>query len=243
MTDLKHTARVVPVASPRTSRYGHFFGGPPVHHGAKFRHSKVPLHLVYCFNLSDPVLAPVRKRMRRVRWLPLYYGFRFDGCRFGYRVAPGGEITVYEFGRKHRLVPDFPYEGYPPAFPKVAVRLERLGYEQQKVLLMADRLSEDGDFRLGSMSAEDRKLVRSWGYPVTQVGGFHRLIQGRPLTPCPNRSCPSYGWPWGMDVFATVWNSPAAGVTFWGKDDEGYIVLVYEQCGGCGTICVSNQCD
>ena len=205
--NVEHTVRVVP---GEDSEYKHYFGGDPIHEGAKFRGAENPLHLVYCLNLADPALAAITK-IPSVQWLPLYFGFQFDACQFGYLVQSDNRIDVYH--DTQQFVDDFPYENYPPVFPRTPVRMEPLGYEEKKILAFAHLLTEDCDFDLEQMSETDRDLLRSWGYPFTQIGGFQRLMQGPPSSPCPNPSCELHGQAGAMGVLATVWNHPIRG---WG---------------------------
>jgi hypothetical protein len=231
----RHVARVV---ACKKSRYGHFFGGEALHEGARFKGAKTPLHLVYCFNLSDPALDAI-KRPKGLKWFPLYHGFQFDGCRFGYLVESEDRIRV--FSGPQKFAADFPYDDYPEVFPRVPVRAELLGYEAQKTLTLANLLVSSGDEDLRGVSKRDRDRLWSWHYPFTQVGGFHRFIQGPPGTHCPNPSCRFHGQT--MEVLATVWNEPVPGVNLWIEEGGDYVELVYEQCDTCGTVWVSNQCD
>ena len=121
----EHTVRVVP---GEDSEYRHWFGGDPIHEGARFRGAENLLHLVYCLNLSDPALTAVTK-IPGVQWLPLYFGFKFDACQFGYLVQSDNRIEV--FHDTQQFVDDFPYEKYPPVFPRTPVRMEPLGYEEK----------------------------------------------------------------------------------------------------------------
>jgi hypothetical protein len=233
---MRSVLRLIP---GETSAYGHSFGGPAMHKGAHFGDAQRPLQLLYCLNLSDPALD-INRPDEDVDVLPLYYGFQFDGCRFGYLTTSNDSIRV--FSDKQAFIRDFPYPEYPAVFPKTPVRIEPLAYDDIKTLIMAHVLYQEGDWSFTRMSDADRNLLMGWGYPFTQVGDFHRLTQGSPDSPCPNPSCNSYGRRGAMKVFATVWNRPIPGLSLWG-DEGDFVELVYEQCHDCGAIGVSNQCD
>ena len=200
------------------------------------------MHLLHCLRLSDPLLRPLRARLPDIPWLPFYYPFGFPRLiRCAYLLEPGDRIRVFDFGLKDRFDPGDPYEDYPASFRKRPVRLERLDYEEQKTLLLADQF-ESGGRSVRRFSAADWRLLRHWKFPFTQIGGFLRLTQGEPITPCPNRACPDFQQNVCMRPIASVWNRPVPRVSLWGKWGAD-VQIVYEQCRSCGTICVSNQCD
>lgn len=55
---LGRTCRIVPGEDGPS---GHYFGGPPIHEGARFPKAKQALHMLYCFNLSDPALSGIKR--------------------------------------------------------------------------------------------------------------------------------------------------------------------------------------
>lgn len=237
MAGLEHIARI---EACKKSAYGHFFGGPALHQAARFKGARSPLHLVYCFNLADPALGAI-KHVEGLTSFPLYHGFQFDGCRFGYLVEADDRLTI--FSGPQKFVADFPYEGYPEVFPKTPVRAQPIAYEDQKCLTLAHADAGGADDNLERLSASDQRRLRSLGYPFTQIGGPQPLMQGSPNSRCPNPACWAHSHNQPMHVIATVWDEPVPGVNLWIEEGGDYVELVYEQCSICSAIYVTNQCD
>lgn len=226
-------ARIVPGAD---RHFDHWFGGPPVHTGVRFRNSATPLHLVYSLDLRDPAVGVTWPLAPR---LPLYYGFRFDGAQCGYRVVNEHRITLLT--EPGRLCDDFPYANYPREFPRIRVRTSPLQYEDAKLMLFCDAFSR---YSLGTpecaLSARDNARLQRLGHPFSQVGEPMWLMQGRPHSACPDPKCRSRYPSWKMETIAVVCDTPAPGVSLWGGN---CVQVVFELCTRCGAILASNQCD
>src|SRR5258708_13090043 len=144
----------------------HIFGGPHKHKGTTPKGCQSPLHLLYTFDTTAPAF-PVQ--IPGVRYLPLYYSFRYNAGACGYRVKSQREIEILYMETK-RVEPNFPYENYPAEFPKRRVRLHPISYEDHKTLVYAVVVE-------ANPSAEDRKLVYDkFRYPFTQLGGIHFML-------------------------------------------------------------------
>ena len=139
-----------------------------------------------------------------------------------------------------KIEPNFPYKDYPSEFTKKDVRILPVSYEQHKTLVY---YLEAGDEALND---EDRKLVlKEFHYPFTQLGGIHRMWQGKPHAPCPNKSCMNSRFSCFMEVFAVVWNEPHKGVFLWDDEDENQgcdTQLIFQVCPKCFAIHACNRC-
>src|SRR2546425_608528 len=81
--------RVAAADAGERSRYGHTFGGPPRHDGAR-----MSARLHYNFNTDDPKFG---FQMPGVRWLPLYWAPSVCLTRhghFAYRVLSDDKIEI-----------------------------------------------------------------------------------------------------------------------------------------------------
>ena len=234
---MKSIARVVPdVAGP----FQHTFGGTPTHRGIKPRGSSQPLHLLYTFDMKDP-LVPIR--MRGVRYLPLYYGFVYNAGAVGYRVVSDDEIQILYMETK-RVEPDFPYENYPGEFPEVPVSLTPISYEDHKTLVY---YLECEDYGLKKhLSEADKTFLKETHYPFTQLGGIQRMWQGVPQAPCPDKKCECHKYDFYLEVFAVVWNRPVPNVYLWDNDrstrDNLESQVIFQICPECRAIYVCNRC-
>lgn len=224
--------RVVPGAS----KYGHRFGGRPLHRMIGRKHRTLNVHCLYVLNTDDPALPSLLKRRR---WLPLYYPLFNDACDFAYKVVSDTEIAVHLLTGATAF-DDCPYDGYPAELPEHSVRLESLSYSTQKTLVFAftafDNLNDD------ALSTADRQFIKRSGYPFTQIGGIQRMIQGVPEQRCPNKECKYAEYSNMHDVFAVVWNNPVPGFKVWGEYSD-YSQLIFQLCPKCSTIYVCNRCD
>jgi hypothetical protein len=193
------------------------------------------LDLVYTFDTADPAF-PVQ--IPGIRFLPLYYSFRYNGGACGYRVKSEDEIEVF-YMETYKVERDFRYTGYPLHFPERSVRLVPVSYEQHKSLVF---YLEAGIEALGDA---DRKMVtKELHYPFTQLGGIHRMWQGVPTVACPNPSCEYSEYNCFMDVFAVVWNEPHSGVFLWDAEtpDGCDVQIIFQICPKCRSIHACNRC-
>jgi hypothetical protein len=229
---MKSVARVVPNA---TGAFHHRFGGAPVHRGSKPRGNTQPLHLLFTFDTKDP-LVPVR--VPGARYLPLYYGFRYNAGAVGYQVVSNNEIRILYLETK-RVEPDFPYENYPDEFPEMPVSLTPVSYEEHKTLVYYLACQ---DYNLGKkcLSKKDETFLKESGYPFTQLGGVQRMWQDVPDAQCPNRKCEYHKYTFFMEVFAVVWNHPVPGVYLWDDNprfrDRLEVQTIFQICPKCRSI-------
>lgn len=209
------------------SPYGHFFGGPAIHEGARFDGAEIPLHLLHCLNLNDPLLGI--DAHPDYTWLPLYYGVPFDGCEFNYRVVSNDRIEILEEGAGNALTGDMP--DYPLTYPKVPFRLEPLTYEEERALIYESIWDWQSRKRL---SSADHQLLESL-HPFTQIGGVMAFAQCAPYKTCANTDC-TYWAGAAMEPLAVVPSEPIPGLSMWGEDDADWSQFVYLRCEHCGTI-------
>ena len=227
--------KVARVAEGSDGRFHHVFGGSGNHKGITPVGCPKPLHHLYTFDTSDPTFP---LRIPGFRFLPLYYCFPYNAGACGYRLKSETEIEVLYMETK-KLEPNFPYENYPSEFPQREVRLIPISYEQHKTLVFY--LEADVE----ALDNKDRELILTeWQYPFTQLGGIHRMWQGRPSVPCPNKSCENGRFSCFMEVFAVVWNEPLKGVFLWEEDDNGGcdIQTIFQICPKCHAIHACNRC-
>lgn len=93
----------------------HRFGGPLGLEVRGAARGKPPvLHRVLTLSLSDPLLG---FDMHGLNELPLVYGFVYDGCRMTYRVGSDRQIELLGMTPTSPAA-DWPYAGYPSAFPE-----------------------------------------------------------------------------------------------------------------------------
>jgi hypothetical protein len=223
------------VVDGRDKSFHHVFGGPGKHLGVTPQGCTQPLHLVYTFDTTDPAFP---FQIPGIRYLPLYYSFPYNAGACGYQVKSETQIEVLYMETKV-VAPKFPYDNYPSEFPKRDVRILQLSYEQYKTLVY---FLEADD---APLSEEDHKLIEDdFHYPFTQLGGVHRMWQGIPDVPCPNKSCVNSRTDNEMEVFAVVWNEPHKGVFLWEKDDNGGcdIQTIFQVCPKCYSIHACNRC-
>lgn len=228
-------ARAVPNAA---DAFHHHFGGSPTHRGIVPRSNSQPLHLLYTFDTTDPLL-PVR--LPNARFLPLYYCFPYNAGGVGYRVVSDEEIEILYMETK-RVERDFPYKNYPDAFPETPISLAAISYEEHKTLVYY--LYCQDNYLEEYMSNEDRQFIEQSGYPFTQLGGIQRMWQDIPDVCCPNKQCDNHKSGDSMDVFAVVWNQPVPGIYLWDDDAEyeSDIQIIFQICPQCQAIHACNRC-
>lgn len=222
-------ARLVEGKSP----FAHRFGGTPQHRLAGPLAKGLNLHCLYLLNNKDPVIPKVLKKRK---WLPLYYPLFNHASEFGYQVVSEEDVQIHFVGRPAGK--DFPYPNFPATLPQRQIKAVPLTYGQRKALLYSivmQRYPKDG-----SLSKADEQLLKRLDYPFSQIGGIQRMTQGEPESICRNPKC-ERGYFGNLKVFAVVWNNPIKNFTVWGEgaDDSQ---LIFQFCGDCGTIRVTNRC-
>src|SRR5688572_21816802 len=101
--------KVARVTQGTNKQFRHVFGGPSRHKGITPRGCKLPLDLIYTFDTTDPAFV---LQIPGIRFLPLYYSFRYNGGACGYQVKSETEIEVLYMESK-KAERDFPYANYP----------------------------------------------------------------------------------------------------------------------------------
>ena len=195
------------------------------------------IHLLYQFDLKDPVLDFALKEQEV---LPLYFPICYDDGEIAYRLEKNGGINILK-------TPDggcsdtFPYENYPKEFPKINVRLQTLSYREYKTLSFA--ISETDMFTdLDPLSPEDKSLLASLEYPFALLGDIKNLPFDVPPVNCPNINCHYHDLTGSMDLIAFVPSNPVPGISLWG-DYGDYVYIYYYMCSECKTIFAGNICD
>lgn len=114
--------KVSRVVEGTDDQFLHVFGGRRQHKGATPQGCKMPLHLLYTFDTTDPAF-PIK--VPGIRYLPLYYSFPYNAGACGYRVKSDTEIEVLYMETKE-VEPDFPYERMAVALLSLASRTLRI---------------------------------------------------------------------------------------------------------------------
>lgn len=233
------------------SRFGHSFGGPPAHRGARRENCQGRLlHLLHHINLADPAIG---LEVAGIQWLPLYYCFDFRVNALGYRLLSDHDVQVY-FWHDEANVSDteqFPDDDYPTEFPRRPIALDRFAYDPTD---REDAYRMAGIFGIERLSAEDRRWVleqeaesfeETCGYRAESeeelLESFsHPFVQGPPNSRCPNPDCPNHTVPGNLRVIAMMPAEPVPGVHTFGRWGGG-ARLIFELCPQCHTIHVSNE--
>lgn len=216
------------------SEFKHRFGGPPVHYYDKDKHPDIHLHCIYLLDTSDPNLPEI---VPGISFLPLYYGMLNDGFDMAYQIVTETEFLIHDVYGDLEL--DFwterDWEEQHLVIPEEPVQITPLSFEEHKTVLYAHTARRH--LRMPQISGTDEDLLKSMGYPFTQIGGIHCLPQGQPTGVCQNPACRSMD----IDIFAVVWNNPTPNFCLWGEYGE-YTQIIYEICLACHTIHVTNRC-
>jgi hypothetical protein len=240
-------------ATDGLSDYGHTFGGPPAHNGAKRENCKGRLlHLLHRINLEDPL---IRLRIPHVQWLPLYYCFDFRVNALGYQLLSDDELRVHFWPNEPNVseTESYPDDNFPRQFPKTGIALDRYPFDPTDP---GDAYEMAAVFGIGKLSAKDRSRVLKkeakqcealLGYrPRTEAELLKSLsrpfAQGRPKSSCPNPNCKNHATKGQLQVIALVPAEPVRGIHTFGRWGDG-VQLIFELCPLCHTIHVSNQCD
>ena len=109
---------LVVVTDPAACR--HAFCGPHAIPGARCPNCDIPLMQMMSLDATDPRLQLASLGVHRV---PLLFCWRCPLSRgFQYRLLPSGGIELFSFCRGVSS-PNFPYSGYPVAFPPASFEL------------------------------------------------------------------------------------------------------------------------
>lgn len=245
--------RIVALESGRC-RYGHTFGGPAAHKGAKPRGAKRAFHLLYSLNLDDPALkvGPIPG----VQMLPLYHPLAYEGNPLAYHVISDREIRVLELDSTNTS-DSFPRDAYPADFPQRPIRLRQLPFDPGRP---QDVHRFDGVFGYGWVPRKSRKHFydylardhREMRYLRRAVprslakfdeGADHPFVQGSPRYNyyCKNPECPNPAVYKEMDVLAIIVNEPVRGLYLWDKHSFD-VWIVFTKCRHCHSIFTYNEC-
>ncbi len=171
-----------------------------------------------------------------------------------YRVTANGAVEVIRNeGTFHGN--DFPYRGFPRAFPRRPIELDRLAEipEDAKQVALAATLAD--------MPPQFVKPLEKWlGHRVEtaldiwwhEFGGLPWLVQGEEQIPCPNVDCSWARRGWMMRILAVICNDPPAGlpmvetardVAKKGGHFDRFLQVQFHICKNCLTIHAGNRCD
>ncbi|MBN1430697.1 MAG: hypothetical protein JXB07_20170 [Anaerolineae bacterium] len=107
-----------------------YFGGPLEHRFVGQAFGTEPLHRVMTLSMDK---LPTPKGYKAIGDLPLFYGFRYEGCRIRYRPTVEGSPDYQMFSHSdvsevigispNRSTQGWPYEDYPRILPYVPLRV------------------------------------------------------------------------------------------------------------------------
>ena len=200
----------------------HALCGPQHINGAVSPNSGLPLLLVASLDTADARLGISNLKLDT---LHLLYSWTcgISADVFSYRESSKGlEIIRYTKGPTQA---SFPYENYPPFFPRVGVDLKALTSDEQAIIERANR-RESGALAL----ARQFRLA----VPRSQVGGEPRLMQW-PLRAC---HCPICGD--AMPLLASIGNQTGSALGF---TDNDFVQTVFFLCDTCTVVTAYNMCD
>lgn len=250
ITLFDHTKRRTYGAVPgETRRHQHYFGGQATDFGFQYSGRAVPLHLICMFDTADPLWAIDWK----LKWFPLCYGFGFGGQATAYRVH---ETTIEVLvPHKAEFDPDFPCSNYPTSYPAQKIVLRREAYDpndpedalmnsaffglnhvsERTLKQVAARLDEFGDWDDVDLAGQTREQY------LREHPSEMPLLQGIPDSRCVYDQCPAYQRAGAMQIIAVHMGDELEGTSLWGTVGE-MILLIFQMCGTCRTMFVSNQC-
>lgn len=242
------------------SQSPHYFGGEPYHDGAICPVCQIPLLLLANFDCAQLRAMEKAKLFSELDQLPLYYCWKCCAERLSYKIN-GRSIKIFKNDGKPQGK-DFPYTGFPSAFPKRNAKLVPIPYETAKLLAVAQEIGEqwltdhdrqkilDGFQGLRHDFFAKSCLVRH------QIGGLLYLMQGHDWIKCPNPECKYYAIKTRLSgvrllELATIHNDPYSGLPMCQTLDEvsdpsdfdEFTQVVYWVCEDCLTLTASNRCD
>jgi hypothetical protein len=242
----------IATAGAGESRYGHTFGGPHDRAGtAREDCNGILIHMLHRLDLSDPAV-PIA--IPGLRWLPLYYCFDFRANDLGYRLVSDDSLVTFFPTDDPNVTHEESWpdeEGYPLEFPRSSIAVSPFAYDPTK---LEDAYAWSGIFGIDRLSEADqaaarRRVEEDWlGFdpPETeedyQAGLSNPFAQGRPDGGCLNPGCPNHLEKGRLSTIALLPAEPMAGIHTFGRWGGG-VQLIFQMCGLCHSIRVSNQCD
>ncbi len=240
-------------ASTGRGGYGHTFGGRHDRKGtSREACDGILIHLLHRLDLNDPAIPIV---IPGVRWLPLYYCFDFRANDLGYRLVSEESLVTF-FPRDDPNVTrdeEWPAADYPPEFPRSSIEVAPYPYDPTK---LDDAYAWAGVFGIGRLSKTDQTAAKERAAQEAELLGLDApetdedyrdalsrpFVQGKPDVVCLNPSCPNHTQTGQLSTIALVPAEPVKGVHTFGRWGSG-VQLIFQLCGRCYTIRVSNQSD
>jgi hypothetical protein len=245
----------------RKSKFGHTFGGPPLHQGVNFPGFKKPAHLFFHFNLLDPKIGI---QIPGAQWLPIYFPLRNDEGEFSYRILSNSTIDILSRPYRRKNLKHYRFDqDFPPPFVQAPVHLEELVYnprDPEDVYLFG------GIFGVNMLSDTEQRAMRKKiakkyrkimgedlvneyeeEFPIDSLADAIEYIggpfpQGFPDSTCPNRECENRSVRRSMHTF--LYLSPEeSDIPLYeeiGGGDCGQ--LTFEICPKCHAIRICNPC-
>jgi hypothetical protein len=243
---------LIATASSGDSSYSHTFGGPHDRRGISREDCKgIHIHLLHRLDLRDPSIPIV---IPGIRWLPLYYCFDFRVNELGYRLISDDSLIAFfhENERNVTKTEEWPDEDFPLEFPRSSISIAPYAYNPKK---LDDAYEWSGIFGIGNLSKADQARAKKRIAGERKGLGFHApetdeefdaelsspFAQGKPNTKCMNPDCPKHKEDGRLSTIALMPDEPVRGVRTFGEMGRG-VELIFQMCGQCHTICVSNQC-
>jgi hypothetical protein len=243
----------IATASHGRSRYGHTFGGPHDRKGtAREDCNGILIHLLHRLDLSDPAI-PIA--VPGVRWLPFYYCFDFRANDLGYRLVSEDSLVTFFPDDDPNVTREesWPDDDYPLEFPQSSIKVSPYAFDPTK---LEDAYAWAGIFGIGQLSRADQAAAKKRVAELADGLGFYApeteeeyqealsnpFAQGKPTGGCLNPECPDHKKKGQLSTIALMPAEPIAGVRTFGRWGGG-VQLIFQICGRCHTIRVTNQCD
>ena len=240
-------------ATSGRGRYGHTFGGPHDRKGTtRAECNGLLIHLLHRFDLTDPVI-PIS--IPGIRWLPLYYCFDFRADELGYRLTSDEALVTFFPVNDPNVTEreEWPDDDYALEFPRSDITVTAFDYDPTN---LDDAYFWAGIFGIGQLSAADQAAAKQRVaeefdglglYSPETDEEYHEALsspfsQGKPVGGCLNPDCSNSGREGRLSTIALLPAEPVKGVQTFGSLGGG-VQLVFQICGECKTIRVSNQCD
>lgn len=234
------------------SRYGHTFGGPHDRRGAAREDcGGILIHLLHRLDLEDPAI-PIS--IPGVRWLPFYYCFDFRANDLGYRLVSDESLVTFFPDDDANVTEreEWPDEDYPREFPRSRIGIAPYDFDPTN---LDDAYAWAGIFGIGGLSEADQVEAKRRVVEEADLFGFYPpeteeefgealtnpFAQGNPNGICPNPHCPNHEQKGQLATIALMPAEPVRGVHTFGRLGDG-VQLIFQMCGLCHTIRVSNQC-